>query len=156
MFRLSHTCLKFAGIGSLVALCALGTPAHADELPQVLGPVGPHEPILTTVANHRIIAFYVPGGGRCALHAVVGYDTGAVEAGYDTDADTDKSAARVRIILRPGQIVHLDSAEGESLNLRCGSDAQTLDVVDSDELVAFGITTQRPGHPVRADASSLH
>ena len=33
--------LKFAAAGGVV-VCALGTPARADELFQNLGPVGPH------------------------------------------------------------------------------------------------------------------
>jgi hypothetical protein len=36
-----------------------------------LGPVGPHEPILTDVGNERVIAFYELIGGHCAFHAVV-------------------------------------------------------------------------------------
>ncbi len=43
--------LKFAAAG-VVVVCTLGTPARADELAQNLGPVGPHEPILTTVGNN--------------------------------------------------------------------------------------------------------
>ena len=62
--------LKFAAVG-LVVLCTLGTPTRADELAQNLGPVGPHEPILMTVGNKRVIAFYEPDSGHCAFHAVV-------------------------------------------------------------------------------------
>lgn len=40
--------------------------------------------------------------------------------------DTAYSAARVRISLDPGQIVHIDSAENEGLNLKCGDKATTL------------------------------
>lgn len=125
--------LKFAAAGALVALTTASIPARSDELLANLGPVGPHEPILTTVGSKRIIAFYVPDSGRCAVNAVV-WD--------NTDADTDMpySAARVRSRLRPGQIVHIDSAENESLNLRCGDSAATLAVVDTGERIAFGAT----------------
>ena len=145
MFPLSRIqFLQFAAVGTLVVLCALATPTRADELAQALGPVGPHEPILTVVGSKRVIAFYVPGSDRCALHAVV-WD--------NTDANTNRSAARVRISLEPGQIVHIDSAENETLNLQCGSDAETLSIVDNDELVAFGITTQQSDQSMRAGAS---
>jgi hypothetical protein len=40
--------LKFAALGSLTVLSALGTPARADDKAQNLGPVGRHEPILIT------------------------------------------------------------------------------------------------------------
>ena len=85
--------LKFA-VGGLVVLSSLGTPARADDLVQNLGPVGPHQPILATVGNKRVIAFYMPGSDRCSLHAVV-WDT--------TGPDAGSLAARVRISLEPGQ-----------------------------------------------------
>ena len=40
--------LKFAALGSLSVLGALGTSARADDRPQNLEPVDPHEPILIT------------------------------------------------------------------------------------------------------------
>ena len=87
--------LKFAAAGGVVA-CMLGTPAQADELAQNLGPVGPHEPILTEVGSERVMAFYEPDNGRCAVHAVV-FDK--------TDAYTGMTtAARVRVSLNPREI----------------------------------------------------
>ena len=89
MFPRSHNFLKFAAAGALFALTVSGTPARADELAQNLGPVGPHEPILTEVGSERVIAFYEPDNGRCAVHAVV-FDK--------TDAYTGMTtAARVRV-----------------------------------------------------------
>ena len=88
--------LGFAAAGAFVTLTALDLPARADELVQHLGPVGPHEPILTTFGNKRVIAFYEPDNGHCAVNAVV-YDK--------TDADTGMTtAARVRVSLDPRQI----------------------------------------------------
>jgi len=63
--------LNVAAAGVLVALTAGSTPVRADELGQNLGPVGPHEPILTVVGNKRVIAFYQPDSGNCAVHVVV-------------------------------------------------------------------------------------
>jgi hypothetical protein len=40
--------LKFAALGSLTVLSALGPPARADDQAQNLGPVGPYESILIT------------------------------------------------------------------------------------------------------------
>ena len=117
--------LGFAAAGAL-ALTVAGSPAHADELAQNLGPVGPNEPILTTVGNKRVIAFYVPGGGQCTINVVV-WDR--------TDASGD-SAARVRLSLNPRQMVHIDSAENKSLNLQCGESADTLAVVDNGKFIA--------------------
>src|SRR4029077_13946004 len=74
MFSLSRIQqLKFAAAVVVVIVCTLGTPARANELAQNLGPGGACEPILTTVGNQRVIAFYEPDNGRCGLNAVV-YD----------------------------------------------------------------------------------
>ena len=121
--------LGFAAAGAL-ALTVAGIPAHADELAQNLGPVGPNEPILTTIGNKRVIAFYLPGGGHCTINVVV-WDR--------TDASGD-SAARVRVSLSPRQMVHVDSSESESLNLQCGDYAETLALVDTSKLIAAGVT----------------
>ena len=141
--------LKFAAAGSVVA-CMLGTPAQADELAQNLGPVGPHEPILTEVGSERVLAFYEPDNGRCAVHAVV-FDK--------TDAYTGMTtAARVRVSLNPREMVHIDSADNESvksLSLQCGENAEKLTIIDADSLVASGITIQSPALPIKASASGF-
>ena len=58
---------SLAAASALVALTAVNPSARAEELPQNLGPVGAHEPILTTVGNKRVLAFFEPGNGHCAL-----------------------------------------------------------------------------------------
>jgi hypothetical protein len=145
MFALRCTSfLNFAAVASLV-VGSLATPGRSDELVQSLGPVAPHEPILTKVGDKRVVAFYSPGSRRCALHAVV----------WDNSEDgTEISAARVRVSLEPGQVVHIDSAENESVNLQCGSNAADLAVVDDKEFVAFGITTE-PSTQSTMDASAF-
>jgi hypothetical protein len=62
--------LSLAAAGA-VALSMANIPARADEFAQNLGPVGPNEPILTTVGSKRIIAFYELDKGRCAVNAVI-------------------------------------------------------------------------------------
>ncbi|MGC2408864.1 MAG: hypothetical protein WA441_02350 [Methyloceanibacter sp.] len=118
--------LKFAAAGAIVAFTAASTPARAEEMVQNLGPVGPHEPILATVGSKRVIAFYVPGGGHCAVHAVVWN-------GDDTDANT---ATRFRVSLNPGETVQIDTAENKSFTLRCGDYAETLAADDPEADVA--------------------
>ena len=149
MFSLSRIQFsKFAAMGSLVVLSTLGTPARANELGQSLGPVGPHDPILTTVGSQRVIAFYEPGNDHCALHAVV----------WDNTNPHAVSAASVRISLEPSQIVHIDSAQKESLkslNLQCGENAEKLTIIDTDSLVASGTTIQPPRQPIKASASGF-
>ena len=141
--------LKFAA-AVVVVVCTLGAPARADELAQNLGPVGPHEPILTEVGSERVIAFYEPDNGRCAVHAVV-YDKTDPYTGMTT-------ATRVRVSLNPREVVHIDSTDNElvkSLNLQCGKNAEMLTIIDTDSLVASGITIQPPRQPIKASASGF-
>ena len=86
---------SLAAAGALFVLTASSISARADDLAQNLGPVGPHEPILTVVGSKRVIAFYEPDGGHCAFHAVVWSTT-------DVNAN---SAARFRADLNPRQMV---------------------------------------------------
>jgi hypothetical protein len=60
MFPLSHSFLKLAVAGALIALTAATTRAGADEMVQNLGPVPAHQPILQTVGNKHVIAFSMP------------------------------------------------------------------------------------------------
>jgi hypothetical protein len=50
----------------------------------------------------------------------------------DPDATSWTTAARVRLVLNPGQVAGLDSDEGRSLNFTCGEGATTL-IVDVGE-----------------------
>ena len=151
MFSLSRIQFsKFAAMGSLVVLSTLGTPTHADELAQSLGPVGPHEAILTEVGSERVIAFYEPDNGRCAVNAVV-YDKTDAYAGMTT-------AARVRVSLNPREMVQIDSTDKgslKSLNLQCGKNTKNLTIIDTDSSVASDITIQPPGQPIKAGASGF-
>jgi hypothetical protein len=125
MFPLSRV-LSWAAVGALVALSAASTPARADEMVQNLGPVGPNEPIITTVGSKRVIAFYVPGNGMCQVQVVTWN-------GDDTDA---KTAAGFKVNLDPRQATSIDSTENKSLTLQCGDFADTLAAVDPDHQVA--------------------
>jgi hypothetical protein len=126
---------KVTAASILVALAAATSPAQAGELPQNLGPVGPHEPILTNVGHKRVLAWYQPDSVGCAVNAVV-WNRADVEG---------TSTAGLRIRLDRGQIVHFDSAYNvKSLNLKCADDASTLSIVDNEESVAFGIQRADP------------
>jgi hypothetical protein len=145
MFPLSRILfLTFAAVGILFVLSGLGAPARAEELPQNLGPVGPHEPILTGVGTKRVLAWYEPDSDGCAVTAVT----------WNRSDVDGTSTAGMRIRLDPGEIVHFDSAYNiKSLNLQCADDAATLSIVDKGELVAFGM--QQAGPPMGANASGF-
>jgi hypothetical protein len=125
MFSLSRI-LSLAAAGALVALTAASIPARADELIQSLGPVKPHDPILTWVGSKRIIAFYEPDSGNCAVHVVVWDPT-------DVNAD---STAGYQATLNPRQMAHIDIAE-KSFHLQCDDNAGHLAIVDPSKCVKF-------------------
>jgi hypothetical protein len=120
--------LGLAAAGAFLALTATSPPARADEFAQNLGPVGPNEPILTTVGDKRVIAFYVPGQGHCAVNVVV----------WDGNDESGDSAARMRVSLNPHQMVHIDSAQNKSINLQCGDNAEKLALVDTSKMITAG------------------
>jgi hypothetical protein len=121
--------LSLAAAGVLVAFTAASIPARADELAQNLGPVGPHEPILTTVGSKRVIAFYEPDSGNCAVHVVVWKTT-------DVNAE---STAGFQADLNPRQMAHIDTAENKSLYLQCGDNAEYLAIVNAAEFVTADV-----------------
>jgi hypothetical protein len=115
--------------GALFALAAGPAPAFAGEWVNNLGPVGPHEPILVNLGDQRVVAFFVPQHGGCAVNAVTWKDTGP-NAPY--------ASARVRILLKPGQIMQIDGAHPHAMGLLCGVDASNLAATASAELIAAG------------------
>jgi hypothetical protein len=120
MFPLSRIpCLTLAAVGSLV-LCDVQTFALAGDQIEALGPVGPHEPILTKFDGKHLIAFYTPSNNNCDLQAVV----------WGDDNSNDTSAARVLVSLTPGQVVHIDTPDHRSINLQCGDRAKTLALIN--------------------------
>jgi len=133
--------LKFLAAASFAALSFGSTPAGAAEMVQNFGPVGPNEAALATIGSMHVIAFFEADTGRCALNAVV-WD--------DLAADSGESAKRVRVVIGPSEIVQIDSAKQESVNLQCSSDAATLAVIDTESVVASGITAQPREQPVKA------
>ena len=92
-----------------------------------LGPVGPNEPILANFRGQRVIAFFVPERGSCAVHTFMWKDGGA---------DEPYATSRVLVTLRPGQMARFDGAH-LSMNLLCGEDASTLAVVAPPELLTL-------------------
>jgi len=118
MFALIRKRLSISACAAL-AIFATGWPAFAEELAVNPGPVGPSEPLLATLGGKRVLAFYRPDNGHCAVSAVM----------WDKDSNTGSqpfSSSRVRLDLKPGQTVQLDSTASESLNLKCGDGATTL------------------------------
>lgn len=117
--------LSIAAASALTALAAVPI-ASADETHSAnLGPVGPNEPILATFGTSRVVAYYEPNGGTCAVSAVV-FDTSPNGGG--------EASTRVRVALHPGEIFHLDSVADQRVMLTCGPNAKMLTVLNRGEL----------------------
>jgi hypothetical protein len=117
---------------TLTLICFVaGSPARAEEPLNNLGPVGPHEPILIAAGAQRVLAFYEPERGGCAVSAVTWKDV-APDAPF-----------RVRVSLKPGQMFQLDGADRQPVSLLCGADASTLALVAPAELILTGATSSK-------------
>ena len=117
--------LRSTAIGSAALLMGTVMPAIAGEYVTNLGPVGPSEPIIAAFSGQRVIAFFVPERGSCAVHTFMWKDGGA---------DAPYSTSRVRLSLRPGQMARFDDAH-MAMGLLCGADASTLAIVAPPELL---------------------
>ena len=126
MFPLTRI-LRLAATGAFVAFTAVSTAATASELVDNLGPVSPSEPILATVNGKRIIAFYQPDHGNCAVHLVV----------WNPTDENAESTAGFQATLNPRQIAHINYAENKSLYLQCGDNAERLALIDTSKCIKF-------------------
>jgi hypothetical protein len=114
--------LRVAGACLVIAAVA---PAYAENAVN-LGPVKKFEPILTSIGEKRVVAFYEPEGINCLPYASIW---------KDVSAETE-SAIRVRVSLNPHQRIQVDGPDGKSLTLECGENGSTLAVIDDPALVA--------------------
>jgi hypothetical protein len=126
MSPLFRNSLKMAAASAIVALPAFAAPVNAYERVQKLGPVVAFEPILTTIGNKNVVAFFSPGNGQCNVQAVF----------WNADDMAAKSAGGVRISLEPAQTVSIDSSPTETLTFKCGDYAESLSALDSDQQLA--------------------
>ena len=85
----------------------------------------PSQSISYQFGSKATSGYFVPQGSACLVSLMIS-DKG------DPDRLSPTTAARVRLVLEPGQIAGLDSEEGRSLNFTCGAGAKTL-VVNSGE-----------------------
>ena len=75
--------------------------------------------------------YFVNETGTCRLTLMVAERS-------DPEHPSGRTAARVRLVLNPGQTAGLDSEEGKSLNFTCGDNAAALfvDKGDREQLLA--------------------
>ena len=119
------TTLSGAAAGMLSALTFTPMALAADDRAN-LGPVGPHEPILASFGDKRVIAYYEPAGDMCDVSAVV----------FDASPKGDGHAStRVRVSLHPGELFHLDAVGDDQVMLTCGPKAAMLMVLNRADIL---------------------
>ena len=121
-FMQSH--LLLVALGASIALSMAATFAAASKF----SPDGsedrqfrPAESISFHLGSKRAMGTFSRENGTCQVTITIG-DT----AGRDTAQS--KSAARLRLSLRPGQAAGFDSEDGDSIDMTCGEAAETLSV----------------------------
>jgi hypothetical protein len=103
-----------------------GPPSPADDNAQY----APIQSISQDFGSKSVRGYFVQRAGACLVTLMVSERS-------DPDRSLPPSATRIRLLLRPGEIVGLDSEEGRSLNLTCSNGATTLlvDMGETDRLV---------------------
>lgn len=79
----------------------------------------PIQSISYELGSKAMSGYFVQQGSVCLVTLMI------IERS-DPDQPSPTTAARVRLMLEPGQIAGLDSEEGRSLNFTCGDGAKTL------------------------------
>jgi len=122
--------LSIAAATALTALAAINMASAGESQRANLGPVGPNEPILATFGDKRMVAYYEPSGGTCAVSAVV-FDASPNGGG--------EKSTRVRVVLHPGELFNLDLVKDERVMLTCGPNASMLTVLNRGELLTKSV-----------------
>ena len=126
LFRKTLACSVF--VMATAAIFSWSAPAFADEWRRHKDGDAGYKPIQSIAyefGSKAMSGYFVTQGSACLVTLMIS-DRG------DPDQPSPATAARVRLVLEPGQIAGLDSEEGRSLNLTCGAGAKTL-VVSSGE-----------------------
>ena len=126
MLLRSLNILPIAAASVLTVLAFTHMASAADQTRANLGPVGPNEPILATVGEKRVIAYYERDDGKCEVSVVV-FDASPKGGG--------RGSMRVRVALHPGELFNLDSVEGQRVVLTCGPNANLLTVLNRGEVL---------------------
>jgi len=102
------------------ALCMMSAvaPAHAGGADPWT--VKKFEPILTSIGERQIVAFYEPEGVDCLLFASVKKNIVA----------PPESVVRLRVALGPHQRIQIEGTDRKSLILECGENAAILTVIE--------------------------
>lgn len=121
--------LKMAGLVGMGALVLWAWVPSASSgslsLTDAQARYRPIQSIHYDIGSKSMSGYFVKQSSSCLVTLMI------IEKG-DPENPLPLSAARVRLVLLPGQVAGLDSEEGRSLNFTCAEDAATL-LVDAGE-----------------------
>jgi hypothetical protein len=118
---------KKISISALAASIAVslfaGTPVAHSGSPELATPseYRPRQSISYTLGSKFVSGYFLQRSSRCHVTLMV------IEK-PDLETPLLSTAARIRLILKPGQVAGLDSAEDRSLNVTCGESGDTVNV----------------------------
>ena len=115
---------SFAG-ALVLALWASAASSQPPESPMEEITYRPIDSIQHDFGSKSTSGYFVQQAAHCVVNLMV-YEK------PDLDAPSSRTAARLRLVLNPGETAGLDSEEGRSLNFTCGDGATAL-VVDAGE-----------------------
>lgn len=116
--------LPVAAAAALSVFAATDMARAGESSETNLGPVGPYEPILASVGESRLLAYFVPEHGNCAVNAVM---SAATPKG-------DGESTRVRVALHPGELFHFDGVRNERVVFTCAPGAKAMTVLNRGEI----------------------
>jgi hypothetical protein len=119
----------------LLSLSLVPTQVNADSpLTTSRAEYLPAQAISYDIGSKSMRGYYAQADGKCSVFLMI-------TERIDPETAPRLSATRVRLVLRPGAMAGLDSAEGRSLNLTCDRTAARL-LVDEGETSVL-ITQQK-------------
>ena len=131
-----------AGLTATFALISLASiPKHlsAEALSATNTVAAPIEGVSYDIGSKSMHGYFVRENGACSVILMIAEK-------IDPETATPVSAARVRLMLQPGEVASLDSEEGRSLNFTCGGSAATL-LVNEGETKALIAQQKRASPP---------
>ncbi len=109
------------GLLAWIPPASSGSPTPAEGESQYL----PVQSISYAFGSKSLSGYFVQKSSTCRVMLMISEKR-------DPEESPLPSAARVRLVLNPGQIAGLDSEEGRSLNFTCGEDGAKLLVQTGD------------------------
>lgn len=120
MIRAKYAFLGIAAAGLTVAGVMLsGSNAGATLVTAAAATYKPAQAISHYFGSKHAVGYFQQKDGQCAMTILIS---------EDTDGRTSPSATRLRMNVKPGEKVELESVETQTLEVSCGTDAASVEV----------------------------